>query len=90
MVLFGQASIVPNTLGVLGSTLGTIHVTMRAELTSKVVGCVTIKKDWDTCEDLSLFLQRQGATISALPESIKFRVPDPELDRELGTYNGGN
>jgi superfamily II DNA or RNA helicase len=27
---------------------------------------------------------------SALPESIKFRVPDPELDRELGTYNGGN
>jgi hypothetical protein len=26
----------------------------------------------------------------ALPESIKFRVPDPELDRELGTYYGGN
>ena len=27
---------------------------------------------------------------SALPELINFRVPDPELDRELGTYNGGN
>jgi hypothetical protein len=28
--------------------------------------------------------------LRALPESIKFRVPDPELDRELGTYYGGN
>jgi|LakMenEpi06Jul10_1017301.scaffolds.fasta_scaffold00192_4 hypothetical protein len=32
----------------------------------------------------------QTQSPSALPESIKFRVPDPELDRELGTYNGGN
>jgi hypothetical protein len=37
-----------------------------------------------------LFGVCRGLYISALPESIKFRVPDPELDRELGTYNGGN
>jgi hypothetical protein len=33
---------------------------------------------------------KKDLVVSALPESIKFRVPDPELDRELGTYNGGN
>jgi hypothetical protein len=69
MVVFGQASIVTNTLG---TTLGTIRVTMRAELTSKVVGCLTIKKDWATLDDLSLFLQRQGAEMLGSTKSIPF------------------